>query len=66
MGFATEEQVETFLMWTPAVERAMIASGIILVKYWLEETKEDEYGLNHDRRCSWARVASRSPRPNTS
>jgi len=42
MGYATEEQVETFLKVTPTLERAFIASGIILVKYWLEETMEDQ------------------------
>jgi polyphosphate kinase 2 len=36
MGFATEEQVKDFLMSTPLVEKAMIHSGIILIKYWLE------------------------------
>ena len=42
MGFATREQVETFFKYTPVVERAIIASGITLVKYWLEETMEDQ------------------------
>ena len=36
MGFATEEEVEYFLKYTPAVERSIIHSGIILIKYWLE------------------------------
>jgi len=36
MGFATEEQVEKFLKYAPAVEKVIIESGIILVKYWLE------------------------------
>ena len=42
MGFASEEQVEYFLRYTPVVERAIINSGVILVKYWLEETMEDQ------------------------
>ena len=33
MGFATEEQVERFLKFAPAVERAIIDSGIHLIKY---------------------------------
>src|SRR4051812_36305462 len=33
MGYATEEQVTTFLRYVVPVERTMIASGIILVKY---------------------------------
>jgi len=36
MGFASEEQVEYFLKYTPLVERSIIHSGIILIKYWLE------------------------------
>ncbi len=36
MGFATPEQVDYFLKHTPAVERAIIQSGVILIKYWLE------------------------------
>jgi polyphosphate kinase 2 len=36
MGFATEQQVDYFLKYAPAVERSIIHSGIILIKYWLE------------------------------
>jgi polyphosphate kinase 2 len=36
MGFATEEQVEYFLRYAPAVEQSIIHSGVILIKYWLE------------------------------
>jgi polyphosphate kinase len=57
MGFATEEQVQYFLKYAPAVERAIIASGVILVKYWLEETMEDQterFGERiHDYRKIW-------------
>ncbi len=42
MGFATEEQVENFLSYAPAVERAIIGSGIILIKYWLEVGMEEQ------------------------
>jgi polyphosphate kinase 2 len=40
MGFATEEQVEYFLKYAPVVERSIIHSGIILIKYWLEVSME--------------------------
>ncbi len=40
MGFATPEQVEYFLKFTPPVERAIINSGVILIKYWLEVSME--------------------------
>jgi polyphosphate kinase 2 len=36
MGFATPEQVDYFLQNAPGVERAIINSGVILIKYWLE------------------------------
>ena len=40
MGFATEEQVEYFLQYASAVERSIIHSGVILIKYWLEVSME--------------------------
>ena len=36
MGFCTPEQVTRFLSLTPGVEKVMVDSGIILIKYWLE------------------------------
>jgi polyphosphate kinase 2 len=42
MGFATDEQVRKFLAMAPAVERAMVESGIILLKYWLEVGMEEQ------------------------
>lgn len=36
MGFATPEQVDYFLKYAPTVERSIIHSGVILIKYWLE------------------------------
>jgi len=42
MGFCTEEDARFFLMVTPAVEKAMVDSGIILLKYWLEVSQEEQ------------------------
>jgi polyphosphate kinase 2 len=42
MGFCTEEQHGAFLRIVPFVERTMVESGIILVKYWLEVSKEEQ------------------------
>jgi len=42
MGFCTEDQVERFLAMAPGVEKAMVESGIILLKYWLEVTPEEQ------------------------
>jgi polyphosphate kinase 2 len=36
MGFCTDEQAQRFLRMVPGVEQAMVESGIVLVKYWLE------------------------------
>ena len=36
MGFTPMEQVEKFLELAPAFEKAMVDSGILLIKYWLE------------------------------
>jgi polyphosphate kinase len=42
MEFCTMEQVKRFLELTPAVEKAIIDSGIILIKYWLEVSEEEQ------------------------
>ncbi len=36
MGFCTDEQARRFLRMVPETERAIVDSGILLVKYWLE------------------------------
>jgi polyphosphate kinase 2 len=57
MGFATAAQVDTFLKGVPDVERAIIASGVRLIKYWLEvsmdlQTERFEERI-HDGRKTW-------------
>jgi len=42
MGFCTDEQAKKFLEIVPAFERAMVDSGILLLKYWLEVTAEQQ------------------------
>ena len=42
MGFCTDEQATGFLKAAPMVERAMVDSGIILLKYWLEVSPEEQ------------------------
>ena len=42
MGFATEEQVGWFLKVVPAVEKAVVDSGVTLLKYWLEVSPEEQ------------------------
>ncbi|MBP0596091.1 polyphosphate kinase 2 [Paraburkholderia sp. LEh10] len=42
MGFCTEEQVQHFLKVVPLIEHAITQSGIILLKYWLEVSEEEQ------------------------
>jgi polyphosphate kinase 2 len=42
MGFCTEEQLKRFLDMAPGVEKAIIDSGVILLKYWLEVSPEEQ------------------------
>jgi len=42
MGFCKPEQVTRFLTVAPLVERAMVESGIILIKYWLEVSPQEQ------------------------
>jgi polyphosphate kinase 2 len=42
MGFCSEEQVKRFLELTPAFEKLMVENGIILLKYWLEVSMEEQ------------------------
>jgi polyphosphate kinase 2 len=57
MGFCTPEETERFLLMAPAVERAMVDSGIILVKYWLEVSADEQTrrleSRIHDPRKTW-------------
>ena len=42
MGFCTEEQATAFLRVIPMFEQLMVKSGIILLKYWLEVSPEEQ------------------------
>jgi polyphosphate kinase len=49
MGFCTEEQARRFLAQVPAVEQAIVDSGTVLVKYWLEVSPEEQTRRLRDR-----------------
>jgi polyphosphate kinase 2 len=49
MGFCTDAQVEGFLKATPLVEKAIVDSGVILLKYWLEVSPEEQTRRLKDR-----------------
>ena len=57
LGFCTPAETEKFLRMTPAVEKAMVDSGIILVKYWLEVSQDEQTrrlsSRIHDGRKTW-------------
>jgi len=42
MGFCDEKQVRRFLKMVPLVEKAVVDSGIILIKYWLEVGPDEQ------------------------
>jgi len=42
MGFCTEEQHRRFLKVCPQAEAYIVASGIVLIKYWLEVSNEEQ------------------------
>lgn len=57
MGFCSEEQVRRFLHAAPLVEKAIVESGVILLKYWLEVSPEEQTrrleGRINDGRKIW-------------
>jgi polyphosphate kinase 2 len=57
MGFCTDEEARKFLEGAPFVEQTMVESGIILIKYWLEVSPDEQTqrleSRIHDRRKVW-------------
>ncbi|MCU0125995.1 polyphosphate kinase 2 [Pseudomonas vlassakiae] len=49
MGFCSEEQSTKFLTVVPLFEKMMVESGIILIKYWLEVSAEEQTRRLQDR-----------------
>ncbi|WAB97387.1 MULTISPECIES: polyphosphate kinase 2 [Pseudomonas] len=49
MGFCTEEQASKFLSVVPLLEKLMVESGIILIKYWLEVSAQEQTRRLQDR-----------------
>jgi polyphosphate kinase 2 len=42
MGFCTEKEASKFLKNVPLIEQSMVEFGIILIKYWLEVSPEEQ------------------------
>jgi len=57
MGFCTEKEAQKFLDQVPEVEHAIVKSGVILLKYWLEVSPEEQTrrleGRIKDKRKIW-------------
>jgi polyphosphate kinase 2 len=43
MGFCTDNEYEEFLRTVPDLERMMISSGVILIKYWFSISDDEQY-----------------------
>ena len=43
MGFCTDAEYEEFLRTVPDLERMMIRSGVILIKYWFSISDDEQY-----------------------
>jgi len=61
MGFCTEEQCKRFLEGVPLIEKAMVDSGIILLKYWLEVSEEEQTRRLRDRVDDGRKIWKLSP-----
>jgi polyphosphate kinase 2 len=61
MGFTPEDQVKRFLRYVPATERTIIESGIILVKYWLEVSQENQTLRFEERINDYKKIWKLSP-----
>jgi polyphosphate kinase len=61
MGFCSAEQATKFLQGVPMVERAMVESGIILLKFWLEVSAEEQERRLRDRIDDGRKVWKLSP-----
>jgi polyphosphate kinase 2 (PPK2 family) len=49
MGFATDEEITSFLAQTPAFEKLLVDDGILLFKYWLSCDQEKQEERFHER-----------------
>ena len=57
LGFCSPQESDRFLALVPAVEQAMVDSGILLLKYWLEVSQDEQTrrleSRIHDPRKTW-------------
>jgi polyphosphate kinase 2 (PPK2 family) len=61
LGFCTEDDAKHFLALTPLVEKAITQSGIILLKYWLEVSADEQTRRLKDRIDDGRKIWKLSP-----
>jgi polyphosphate kinase len=61
MGFTKPELVDNFLKMAPSVEQAIINSGVILVKYWLEVDMDEQAKRFQERYKDFKKIWKLSP-----
>ncbi|MGD9573220.1 MAG: polyphosphate kinase 2 [Thermoleophilia bacterium] len=61
MGYCTEEQAESFLRAVPDFERMLVEDGLILVKYWLEVSPDQQEKRFQERATDPAKRWKLSP-----
>ena len=50
MDFSTAAEQEQFLLDVPSFERMLVQSGVVLIKYWLDVSREEQHKWLQDRR----------------
>jgi polyphosphate kinase 2 len=61
MGFCTDEQATRFLAGVPLIEKAMVESGIVLIKYWLEVSPDEQTRRLESRIADGRKIWKLSP-----
>lgn len=61
MGFCAEQASRKFLGMAPLFEKMMIESGIILIRYWLEMSAEEQQRRLQDRINDGRKICKLSP-----
>jgi polyphosphate kinase 2 len=61
MGFCTEKESKDFLQMVPAFEKIMVNSGVILLKYWLEVSSDEQTRRLEDRIKDGRKIWKLSP-----
>ncbi|HUL48845.1 MAG TPA: polyphosphate kinase 2 [Gemmatimonadales bacterium] len=61
MGFTPEDEVERFLQLAPLMEKLIVESGVMLLKYWLEVSMDEQTRRLEDRINDGRKIWKLSP-----